>query len=171
MSRPTNYPGTSAPFAGAPELAKLPAPADVQKSVRLWFASFAVGLVGGILVFALTDQGAAIQKAMNANPSLTSAQAKSAITMSLVGALVGAIIGLGIQVFLVFKMKAGRNWARIVLTVWVSLSVLGSLAVAAMGSSSGLGVVVQVVQVLLVVAAGVFMFRPAANAYFGRKRA
>ena len=171
MSGPTNYPGTSAPFAGAPALQKLPAPADVRNSVRLWFASLAVGLVGGILVFATTDQAAAVQKAVNATPSLTSAQAKSTITVSLVSALVGSIIGLGIQLFFVLKLKAGRNWARIVLTVFVGMGVLRSLAAAAMGSSSGLGVVVQVVQVLLGVAAGVFMFRPAANAYFGQKRA
>ena len=84
------YPSGTGPTGPGGPLPRLAPPAEVLTSVKLWFASIIVGLVGGILVFALTDQSASVRKAMETNPSaLTEAQLRTAET---VGLLVGLVL-------------------------------------------------------------------------------
>lgn len=73
-----------------------------------------------------------------------------AVTLVIVG-----LITLGLYLLVAFNVKAGRNWARILGTVFAALSLFGL-------AQLGLGTVV----ILLGVAAIVLLYMPASNAYF-----
>ena len=168
-SMPT-YPTGSGPVANQMGTPRAAAPTDVLTSVKLWFASIGVGLLGGILGFALSDTTAAVKKLADADTSgLTQAQLQAAVNVGLIVALVVTIIMLGLQILFVFKMKAGRGWARIVLTVLAALGAISTL----MSLSGGftLSTAFSVVSLGLIIAAVVFMFRPAANPYFSKSQA
>lgn len=165
MTGMPSYPDNAAPMASPIEPPQVPAPAEVLTAVKLWFVSILVGLLGGILGYALTDKNAALQKAMDSNTSgLSRADLETLVNVGLVIGLTVALVMLGLEVFFVLKMKAGRNWARIVLTVLGALSALSSLVGLAQGFS--LGSAVNLISLLLTIAAVVFMFRPAATHYF-----
>ncbi|MGV8967623.1 MAG: hypothetical protein ACOH2F_15250 [Cellulomonas sp.] len=166
-SMPT-YPTGTGPAANEMGAPRREAPADVLTSVKLWFASIVVGLLGGILSFVLADTTGAVKKLAEADTTgLTEAQLQAAVNVGLVIALVVTLIMLGLQILFVFKMKAGRGWARIVLTVLGALSAISTL----MSLSGGITVstAFSVISLGLVVAAVILMFRPAANPYFSKQ--
>lgn len=77
----------------------------------------------------------------------------------LIGAAVVALLFVVIELIIVFKMRAGRNWARIVITILEVLG-LGALFTNATFWSWG-AVVLSLIAVVL-------MWLPASNAYFRR---
>ena len=77
----------------------------------------------------------------------------------LIGAAVIALLFVVIELIIVFKMRGGRNWARIVITILEVLG-LGSLFTNPTFWSWG-AVVLSLIAVVL-------MWLPASNAYFRR---
>lgn len=77
----------------------------------------------------------------------------------LIGAAVIALLFVVIELIIVFKMRAGRNWARIVITI---LEVLGLASLFTNPTLWSWGAVV------LSLIAVVLMWLPASNAYFRR---
>lgn len=164
------YPGGMGPMprGNEPDRAE-PAPREVQTSVKLWFASIALSLIGAVLGLLLTDRDKAVQSLLGSGTSgITRSQAETAVTVGLVVGLVIVLVLIALEVFFIVKMRTGRNWARITLTVLGALSVLSGL----FGLRGGVtfGGLVNLVSILLVAAAIVFMFRPAASAYFSRPK-
>ncbi|GAA3684029.1 hypothetical protein GCM10022267_83580 [Lentzea roselyniae] len=86
------------------------------------------------------------------------AQLDTLVTTSLIVGVVIALVLAGLFVLFAFKARAGRNWARIILTI---LTVLGVLALAIGGFS-----VAGVVSTVMTVVAAVLLFLPASNQYF-----
>ena len=80
----------------------------------------------------------------------------SAIALGVVIGIIGVVLA-ALMVFFAFKARAGRNWARITLTVLGALVLLYHLF-----GFSLLGLVI----VLVVAAAVVTMYLPASKAYF-----
>lgn len=79
-----------------------------------------------------------------------------------IGATISAVIAL-VQVVIVFRMRAGRRWARIVLLVLTILSVFGvSFGGVYIGFVGLFGIGVSIVTVI----AAILMFTPASNRYF-----
>lgn len=94
------------------------------------------------------------------------------------GGLAGAAVGAVVLIFAIFvfiiaiieliivnRMRDGRNWARVVLTVLGILSLIGSIVPwfsAGFNSTSTW----SIVQVVVLVIAIILMYVPAANAYF-----
>ena len=101
-------------------------------------------------------------------------------------ASVGAMFAFGLvivalEVLFAIFMRRGRNWARIVLAVFGTIGVLFALGGLFSSSStvvggheivtrSGLSTTLTVVQAVIIVAAIVMFFRPAANAWFKAPR-
>lgn len=80
---------------------------DVVFACRLYWVSFGLSLVESIYnVLLLADS--------------------SLIVGGLIGAIIGAAIGVASTVWIVAKLKAGRNWMRVLVTI---LSALGLLSV------------------------------------------
>jgi hypothetical protein len=147
-----------------------PAPKEVETAFRLLMANVALGIIAAIVTFSsissvvdqrLRDQG------------LSATTTESALRATYITGAVVALIFLGLYVFFAFQMRGGKNWARITLTVLGALSVIfgligigGYSALLASGFLGVLSVIISLAQLVLIVAAIYFMFRPAANAYF-----
>ncbi|MGH3568928.1 MAG: hypothetical protein ACRDRH_23460 [Pseudonocardia sp.] len=164
---------TDQPYASTPAGAAA-APKDVQTAFRLWIADIVLGVVGSLLSLLIFDDLVAMAELP---PGLTPEQAALAATVGAIFAAVITLVFLGLGLLFAFKMRAGRNWARITLTVLGAIAVLfsllsfgNSLVVAAIGLIGILSVVISVIQILLIVAAIFFMFRPAAAQYFAAPR-
>jgi hypothetical protein len=78
------------------------------------------------------------------------------------------VIVYGLWLMFVLFMRSGKNWARIVLAVLSGLWLVTTLF--GIAAATGVGIVLDLVQVALVVGAVYFMFRPAANAFFAPRR-
>jgi hypothetical protein len=79
---------------------------------------------------------------------------------------IGVVIALafaGLYVLFAFKARAGRNWARIALTVLTALGVLALV----IGGFSVVGILSTVVSVVAVV----LLFLPASNQHFAAQQA
>ncbi|MBY0177560.1 MULTISPECIES: hypothetical protein [Curtobacterium] len=127
-------------------------PTPVTVSFILWLVTVVLGIIRGVLGFI----GAGSSPQVQAQAEGQGAAIGAAVT---IGAVFAIIIAL-VQLFIVFKMRDGRNWARIVLLVLAILQVLGIAAAFN---------IVGTIGVIVVIIAAVLMFLPSSNAYF-RKR-
>jgi hypothetical protein len=89
---------------------------------------------------------------------------------SMVGALqvlLGFSIAIFAGLFVLFatKMRAGRNWARVVLTIFTATSVWGFLTAVAT-SGAELSLIWSLAEALFGVTAVIYMFRPESTKYF-----
>jgi len=75
---------------------------------------------------------------------------------------IGSIIGAALHVLFAWFMVQGRNWARVVLTIFGVLSVLGSIATIFTGS------ILAIIVVIVTIVAVVEMYLPAARSHFSR---
>jgi hypothetical protein len=117
------------------------------------------GLVGGILVVGNRDQIlATLRDANKPNGKLTEAELNAGATAGIVIAIVIAAVIAGLYLLFAFKLKAGRNWARILLTV-VALLALISLV-----QDHG-GTVLSYVGEAAAVIAAVLSYLPASGEY------
>jgi hypothetical protein len=119
------------------------------------------GLLGGLIV--LGSKQAIVDALRTANvqngSKLTEAQIDQFANVGIVAALVIAVIVALLYVLFAFKLKAGRNWARILLTV-IAVFALISLLIGQGGNPVGF------IGELAAVIAAVLSYLPASNAYF-----
>lgn len=157
---PSGYPTGPAPLRGT-------RPKEVEISFGLWVATLVIGVIGVVLSYGQIRQVQAqmINQMGAQNPPIDQSMIERTATTALVIGTVVWLLFVAAMFLFVFLMRAGRNWARIVLAVLGGLDVLLSLfGIAVAGSAAGL------LQLLLLVGAIVTMFLPAANAWFAPRR-
>ncbi|WIB60150.1 hypothetical protein DEJ13_17185 [Curtobacterium sp. MCLR17_007] len=120
-------------------------PTAVTVSFFLWLITVLLGLIGGVV-------------ALFSSSASTQVQAQNMGGIAVAGGIIGIVIAL-VQLFIVFRMRDGRNWARIVLLVLAILQVLFGVASFTILGTIGL---------IAVIIATVLMFLPASNGYFRR---
>ncbi len=167
------YPGTEPPEYGSNQYGSAPPqrPKEVDNSFWLWIGSIVVSLLGAILTFSQFDgiRQQAIDEALRDNPTLDRQFFESTFDAILVVGLVFGLFLVALQLFFIFKMRAGRNWARIVLTVLGAISVLTGLF--GLGQPQpALSLVTSVLSMLLIVGAIVMMYVKGADPWFRRPR-
>jgi len=173
MTNGVNYPGgfgpTPRPPAAADCTAKPARPPEVRNAVKVWIANIVVGLVSSALTYTLTDPYATMQRQIqrSSRPGYTPYQNHTFLTALVVMTAVFTVVGIVLQVFFIMKMQAGRSWARIVLTVWAGIGIAGFLF-GFLFQRTVISVVTGATSILLLGAALVLMYRPAASAYFRR---
>lgn len=144
-------------------------PQEVRTSFLLWIIGIVIGAVSTLSVFLILDDVLAAAAAERP-PELTPEQFRTAAMVGIVVFAVLYLIALALVALFAFKMRSGRNWARIVLTVLGAIGILLNLGGLFGGGSAGGGNVVDlilpIVQLVLLGAAIFLMYRPAANAYF-----
>lgn len=178
MLRRMSDPYAQTPYGTSGNPSSTVAPNEVQTAYKLYIANIVIGVISVILTFFLLPSLIGAQLAKQGNTSgLSEDQLQSAAQIGGIAALVFGLILLALYLFFVFKMRAGRNWARIVLAVLSAISIISTLiGIGSIGMLFGLGVlgalsgILSLVQLLLLIAAVYFMFRPAANAYFSSGR-
>jgi hypothetical protein len=145
------------PVGGQQPPAKPKVPREVNIAFAVWVLSTLLSTIlqsfGGDAFVKEYQRAAAGQPTAQVDPNTL----KTAFIVGVV------IVGL-LMLFFAWKMRSGRNWARIVLTV---LAVLGLLFQA---SSVGLSEPLALIGVLITIVGLVFMYMPAANAYFAEVR-
>ncbi|MCT9869062.1 hypothetical protein [Paenarthrobacter aurescens] len=80
-----------------------------------------------------------------------------------ISAVIGAVVALGLYALVAFPVRKGKNWARILGTVFAAISVLGLTGLFQFGATYG---ILQLIVILLGVAAIVMLYLPASAPYF-----
>jgi hypothetical protein len=169
--QPEQFPPAPPPPAAPPvsesEYRQVERPKAVDTAFTLWFVAAGVGLLSNILGLA-TAQDVANEVSRRIGTTVDSSQ-----TATGVGTTITSIVLLALWVAIVFQMRKGANWARILLTVLGVLSVLaglfGLLLIGVLFSIGILGVLqalLGIAQLVTVIAAIVFMYKRESNAYF-----
>ncbi|MGH3767352.1 MAG: hypothetical protein ACRDTX_19735 [Pseudonocardiaceae bacterium] len=151
---PLDYQATETPARG-------PRPRNVDTSFWLWVTYLTIGASNSVIGFIQRDRNRAdaIEAVISQYPTMDRAMIENIATVVVVGVAVVGLLIVAVSLGSALLMRGGRNWARIVLTVIGSLSVLFLI-----------GPVVTPLQALfqlaLLVAAIVMMFLPPANVWF-----
>jgi NADH:ubiquinone oxidoreductase subunit 6 (subunit J) len=152
------FPEPMPPIGGSEKPAKPPVPKEVNISFAVWVLSMVLSSILQIVdadVFVETYQ----KQLANQSPE---AQLSAG---TLKGVYLVAVIAVGLVMLLfAWKMRQGRNWARILLTVLAVTSLL------VQASSVGVSSVLGLIGVVITATGLVFMYMPAANAYFAHFR-
>ncbi|TNC23575.1 hypothetical protein [Amycolatopsis alkalitolerans] len=157
----TESPGPYEPYpAGGGDVSppgKTAVPSTITTAFYCYLASTVIGIVSGLLVPG--NQGEIADALRRANTAhLTESQIQDAARIAVISAVVIALLISLIYLWLAFKLRAGRNWARITLTVLTVLQVI------LLASGRG-GSVVGYLALLLAVAGLVFAWLGASSQY------
>jgi hypothetical protein len=167
-------PMPSAPAVSEEELAPPPPvarPKSVDNSFLLWLVITGLGVLSLILTLTvgsddITEQA---RKALeDAGRSTSPADVDSAANTARTVAVVGGLLFTALYLLFVFMMRAGKNWARITLAVLGLIGIVGTLV-----QLRSVGVVTMLfgfLQLILILGAAYFMFRPDANQYFAANK-
>ncbi|MFC4943588.1 hypothetical protein [Pseudonocardia sp. GCM10023141] len=165
-----------------PHIVAATRPREVQTAFQLLLANIACSVIGAVLSFTFVSALVEIAiKEAGIDDGLAAAvrdAAQSAGQTQIVTQVVASAVAVALTLFFVMQMRNRKNWARILLTVFGALTVLGIVIVhvrsfgdyLAIGTTGTIYAVLAIVQMLLIVAAIVFMFRPRSNAWFAHVR-
>jgi hypothetical protein len=127
------YPG---PAMGMPP--RPPAPQTVLRAYYAILAGAALSLIG--VVVTLTQMGSIRTLLETSDPNADQTTVDSLVTATIAAACVMGVVEVGLWIWMAFATKAGKNWARVLSTVFFGLNaagtVFGTLADLAGSSSS-----------------------------------
>ncbi|MEV6896619.1 hypothetical protein [Amycolatopsis sp. NPDC051372] len=122
MSDLPRFPEDSTPPSFSGEPPRPAVPNTITVAFWAFVASTVIGIVAALLLFGQKDD--LVDAARRTNPNLDQAQLDQAANIALVVAVVIAVLIALLYLLFAVKLRAGRNWARIVLTVLTALQVL-----------------------------------------------
>jgi hypothetical protein len=173
--QPYDEPMPAAPALNEQDLAPTAAvvrPKSVDNAFLLWMIGAGISLLSVIFVFTVGSDAikdAARESLRNAGRSFTEDDVTSLANATKVIGIVIGLIFIGLFVLFAYKMRAGRNWARITLTVLGALNIIFTLI--NIRSSGAINLIVSLIMAVLILVAVYFMFRPDANQYFAAGKA
>jgi hypothetical protein len=135
----------------------LPAPTEIVIAFWAYVVGAVVGVIGGIMLLGAKQSLIDSLRASNTNGALTDTQIQSAAGVAVTVGIVVSIIVAALYVFFAFKLKAGRNWARIVLLIIAVLALLNIL--------TGRGTALSYIGEVAAVVGAVASFLPKSSAY------
>ncbi|HEX4720871.1 MAG TPA: hypothetical protein VH333_00045 [Pseudonocardiaceae bacterium] len=139
------------------------APQTIMASFWCFIGAAVIVLLGGLLTTG--DKQAILDQLRTANTSnLSESQLESLAGTAVVIAVVATVIIAGLYVLFAFKVRAGRNWARIVLTIVAVLDLL------ALVTGQG-GAAVGYIGALAAIVGCVLSYLPSSAAYFAAVKA
>ncbi|WP_409181608.1 hypothetical protein F9C11_34815 [Amycolatopsis sp. VS8301801F10] len=139
-------------------------PGTITGAFWAFVAATAVGVVAAVLL--LFSKDALVDAARRANgqnaQQLTDAQIDQAATIAITMGVAIALVVALLHLLFAFKLRAGRNWARIVLTVLTALQVLSLLF--------GQGTVIGYASAVCGVVGVVLSFLPESSRYIAESK-
>jgi hypothetical protein len=148
--------------------AEIPRPKAIDTAFQASLAGAAVGAIATVITVLLDGDGLALLvRDMLSGAGLPhgDAEVSQAVGTFRVAMVLGIFVFLGLSLLFALKMRAGRNWARVVITVFALLGVLSFLnAMAANGAA--LELIWSLAEVAFAVTAVIYMFRPESTQYF-----
>jgi hypothetical protein len=100
------------------------------------------------------------------SPELTSSELDTAMTVTTVGAIVGALIGVALWLWMASANGQGKSWARIVASVLGGLNVLFTLSGLAMNPQTGASLVFSLVGLVLAAVILFLLWRPESSRFY-----
>lgn len=152
-----------------------PAPESIGRAFNLMLAGAGLQAVGVIVTL---FQIGAIRKAVRDNATSTT-NVDSVVTVTVAATIVFGLIYVGLWLWMAYTNRAGKNWARIVSTVFFALNTLSLLlsivTVAAGktmsgGANTALGVIVAAVIWIVALSAIIMLWRRESTDYFTASR-
>lgn len=160
MSSPM-FPEPMPPIGGTEKSGK-PAKPPVPKEVNIAFAVWVLSMVLSSIL-QIVDADVFVETYLKQQSNQPAEAQLSAGTLN--GVYIVAVVAVGLVMLLfAWKMRQGRNWARILLTVLAVTSLL------LQASTVGVSSVLSVIGVVITATGLVFMYMPPANAYFAHFR-
>lgn len=166
-----NEPVSNDPFGAMPpppsNEGPLVRPKSVDSAFQAMLASVAVSALGTIFTVML-DRAALAGLVTDMLAELPADQRGNVgATVNAFQAILGVSIAVFVGLFVLFatKMRRGRNWARLLLTVYTAVGVWSFLTAMA-SSGAELELMWSLAEVAFGVTAVVYMFRPESTKYF-----
>lgn len=160
QSGPVTWPSQQpAGTSGVPQLVNTAFLMIVSAGVLSFVSALVLAFTGGDTFTAIMAQSAAQQGQRLPAGALQSMQ--GAI---IIGAIIGGLISLGLYALVAFPVRKGKNWARILGTVFAAISLFSLL-----GGSFTFGLLyglIQTITILLGIAAMVLLYLPGSAPYF-----
>lgn len=157
------FPAAPPPSEFGQQLQTYEPPKEVVASFWCYIGGAVVVLLGGLL--AIGQKQAILDTLRSTNTTgATESQLEAAANLVVIVAIVISVILTGLYVLFAYKLKAGRNWARIVLTVLAALTLL-NLVTTRGGSAVGY------IGELAVIVGCVLSYLPNASGYFAATKA
>lgn len=153
------------PSSGKPELPaeRPPAPQPVRNAVFMMYAGAAISLVS--LVVSLTTTGSLKGAIRSHYPHYTTTQVNHLYNQIIAAAIVSAVIGIALWLFMAWANGKGMSWARIVSCVLFAFNTIGLIAFFRQPETA-LSLVFEVLVWLAGLGAIWFLWRPESNAFF-----
>jgi hypothetical protein len=159
--------------AAAPPLAP---PGSVNGAFLIYLISAVLAVIGIILTLTSNVWARALADTAAVNGS--SVDPHTLVNTVKIVSVIFGLIFVALYLLFAFKMRAGRNWARIVLTVLSALSIASAFSrttnTVTINGHAYTSTSTQVtgwIGVIASIIAIVLMYLPASNAYFGASRA
>jgi hypothetical protein len=143
-------------------------PKSVNTAFILWLVLGAILIASVVLVLAVSDDTlrdaarTTLDRQGKKNPS--DQELNDAVKLIRTVGVVYNLVFLVLTLVFAYFMRAGRNWARIAVTV------VGALQVVLGVLGFGANILIILVELLIVLAAVFFMYRPDAKPYFASRR-
>ncbi|MBO0907763.1 hypothetical protein [Arthrobacter sunyaminii] len=163
------YPGS--PYGQMSPAEEPPRPKQVNRAFWLLIASAVAGLISLPFSISYMNSPEYLEYLETITRDLgleVDSQSLSAgVASSTMSTVFGGIFGAAVTVGLALLVRAGFNWARIVLTILAVLSLVGLLGLFTTGTVSG---VLTLVSLVATIAAVVLLFMKPSSEYFTRKK-
>jgi hypothetical protein len=136
-----------------------PAPPSVQKAVKLMYAGAAVSAVSLIvsLIIPLANVASTKASIKKAHPTYTGSQVNQVFNLGIGLAIIFGVLGAGLWLWMARANNDGRNWARILSTVFFTIATVELLP--ALSSAGPLSLLFTLVLWVIGAAAVFFLWR------------
>jgi hypothetical protein len=118
------------------------------------------------IVFAFFQRDAIRDQIVEDDPSLTSSEVDTAVSVGLGFTVVVGLVAVGLWLWMASANGQGKAWARTTATVLGGLNVLFTLIGLFMGGTTGISIAVSLIGLALAVAILVLLYRPDSNRFY-----
>lgn len=164
------YPGS--PYGQMPQAEDPARPKKIDLAFWLLIGSAVLGLISLPIGIAYMNSPEYLEYletvARDLGVEVDSTSLSAGIAGSTASSVVSGIVGLAVRVGLAFLIRAGFNWARILITIFAALSLFSLLGLFVTGPVVG---ILTLASIVATIAAVVLLFMKPSSEYFARKKA
>jgi hypothetical protein len=145
---------------------RIPPPRPVLTAVRLMYAGAVIEVVG--VIIALVSRGSLKSSILSRHPAYTAAQLHTAESARTIPLIVGAVIAVGLWIWMAWANGRGRSWARIVSAVFFGISTLDLIVAAVLVRGAVASTIVGVVIWLIGLAVIILIFNKESRPFYSQ---